>query len=72
MDIWDIDAIQAMWIIRRMRDEGQFWTAARSSAPRRSSLVLRGSPYASTPLIQAMREGKLNAGAQFHANQPDL
>ncbi len=66
MDIWDIDAIQAMWIIRRMRDEAQFLDCREIKCAPQVFIGAAGSPYASTPLIQAMREEKkVNAGAQF-------
>lgn len=66
MDIWDIDAIQAMWIIRRMRDEAQFLDCREIKCAPQVFIGAAGSPYASSPLIQAMREEKkVNAGAQF-------
>ena len=66
MDIWDVDAIQMMWIIRRMRDEGQFLDCREIKCAPQVFIGAAGSPNASTPLIQAMREEKkVNAGAQF-------
>ena len=66
MDIWDLDAIQMLWIIRRMRDEGQFLDCREIKCAPQVFLGAAGSPNASTPLIQAMREEKkINAGAQF-------
>ncbi len=66
MDIWDLDAIQAVWIIRRMRDEGQFLDCREIKCAPQVFIGSAGSPYASTPLIQAMREEKkVNAGTQF-------
>lgn len=66
MDIWDIDAIQTMWIIRRMRDENQFLDCREIKCAPQVFIGAAGSPYASTSLIQAMREEKkANAGAQF-------
>lgn len=66
MDIWDIDAIQAMWIVRRMRDEAKFLDCREIKCAPQVFIGAAGSPYASTPLIQAMREEKkVNAGAQY-------
>ena len=66
MDIWDVDAIQMMWIIRRMRDEGQFLDCREIKCAPQVFIGAAGSPNASTPFIQAMREEKkANAGAQF-------
>ena len=66
MDIWDLDAIQMVWIIRRMRDEGQFLDCREIKCAPQVFIGAAGSPYASTPHIQAMREEKkANAGAQF-------
>ena len=66
MDIWDLDAIQMLWVIRRMRDEGQFLDCREIKCAPQVFIGAAGSPYASTPHIQAMREEKkANAGAQF-------
>ena len=66
MDIWDLDGIQAVWLIRRMRDEAQFLDCREIKCAPQAFIGSAGSPYASTPLIQAMREEKkVNAGTQF-------
>lgn len=66
MDIWDLDTIQMLWVIRRMRDEAQFLDCREIKCAPQVFLGAAGSPYASTPHIQAMREEKkTNAGAQF-------
>jgi methylenetetrahydrofolate reductase (NADPH) len=66
MDIWDIDAIQSVWIVRRMRDEAQFLDCREIKCAPQVFIGSAGSPYASSPLIQAMREEKkVNAGTQF-------
>jgi len=66
MDIWDLDAIQMLWLLRRMRDEGQFLDCREIKCAPQVFLGAAGSPYASKPFIQAMREEKkANAGAQF-------
>ena len=66
MDIWDLDAIQMLWIIRQMRDEGHFLDCREIKCVPQAFLGAAGSPNSSTPLIQAIREEKkVNAGAQF-------
>ncbi len=66
MDIWDVDSIQMLWILRRMRD-AKMWLDGRGIAnPPRLFLGAAASPCASTPRTQAQRElKKSNAGAQF-------
>ncbi|MCX6054168.1 MAG: methylenetetrahydrofolate reductase C-terminal domain-containing protein [Chloroflexi bacterium] len=66
MDIWDLDAIQTVWLLRRMRDEGQFLDCRQIKCTPQVFIGSAGSPYASTPQIQARREEKkVNAGTQF-------
>jgi methylenetetrahydrofolate reductase (NADPH) len=66
MDIWDIDSIQMIWILRRMRDEGHFLDARELKCGPALFIGAAGSPYASADRFQAMREEKkVNAGAQF-------
>jgi 5,10-methylenetetrahydrofolate reductase len=66
MDIWDLDSIQSLWIIRQMRDEGHFLDCREIKCSPQVFLGAAGSPNSSTPLIQAIREEKkINAGAQF-------
>ncbi len=66
MDIWDVDSIQMLWILRRMRD-ARMWLDGRGIAnPPRLFLGAAASPCASTPHTQAQRElKKSHAGAQF-------
>ena len=66
MDIWDVDSIQMLWILRRMRD-AKMWLDGRGIAnPPRLFLGAAASPCASTPGTQAQRElKKSHAGAQF-------
>ena len=69
-DIWDLDAIQMTWLLRRMRDEGHFLDCREVKCSPQVFIGTAGSPYASTPLIQSMREEKKgNAGAQFIQTQ---
>jgi 5-methyltetrahydrofolate--homocysteine methyltransferase len=66
MDIWDLDAIQMLWILRRMRDDRHYLDGRTIRIPPRLFLGAAASPFASTPRIQAMRElKKSHAGAQF-------
>ena len=66
MDINDLDAIQMLWILRRMRDEGKYLDGRAIKYPLRFFLGAAASPYSSNPVFQALREQKkVNAGAQF-------
>ncbi len=65
-DIIDIDSIQMLWILRRMRDEGVYLDGRRIKFPPKLFLGAAAAPYASEPQFQAIREHKkVNAGAQF-------
>ena len=66
MDINDLDAIQMLWILRRMRDDGKYLDGRGIKHPPKFFLGAAASPYSSNPLFQALREQKkVNAGAQF-------
>jgi len=66
MDINDLDAIQMLWILRRMRDEGRYLDGREIKFPPKFFLGAAASPFASEPRFQALREQKkVNAGAQF-------
>lgn len=66
MDVIDIDSIQMLWILRRMRDEGKYLDGRTIKFPPTYFLGAAASPYASEPKFQAIREHKkVNAGAQF-------
>ncbi|MDX1436427.1 MAG: methylenetetrahydrofolate reductase C-terminal domain-containing protein [Anaerolineales bacterium] len=65
-DIIDIDSIQMLWILRRMRDEGHYLDGRPLKFPPVYFLGAAASPFASEPRFQAIREHKkVNAGAQF-------
>jgi len=65
-DIVDIDSIQMLWILRRMRDEGHYLDGRNLKNPPMMFLGAAASPFASEPKFQAIREHKkVNAGAQF-------
>jgi methylenetetrahydrofolate reductase (NADPH) len=66
MDVIDLDSIQMLWILRRMRDEGQYLDGRNIKFPPKYFLGAAASPFASEPQFQALREQKkVNAGAQF-------
>ena len=66
MDIVDIDSIQMLWILRRMRDERKYLDGREIKIPPQYFLGAAASPFASNMKFQALREQKkVNAGAQF-------
>jgi len=66
MDVIDVDSIQMLWILRRMRDEGKYLDGREIKTPPNYFLGAAASPFASNPKFQALREQKkVNAGAQF-------
>ena len=66
MDIIDLDSIQMLWILRRMRDESIYLDGRPIKFPPKYFLGAAASPFASEPRFQAIREHKkVNAGAQF-------
>ena len=66
MDVVDIDAVQMLWILRRMRDESKYLDGRNIKFPPKYFLGAAASPFASEPRFQALREHKkVNAGAQF-------
>jgi methylenetetrahydrofolate reductase (NADPH) len=65
-DIIDVDSVQMLWILRRMRDEGKYLDGRPIKFPPQYFLGAAAAPYASEPRFQAIREHKkVNAGAQF-------
>ena len=65
-DIIDIDSIQMLWILRRMRDEGKYLDGRPIKFRPEYFLGAAAAPFASEPKFQAIREHKkVNAGAQF-------
>jgi methylenetetrahydrofolate reductase (NADPH) len=66
MDVIDLDSVQMLWILRRMRDEGKYLDGRNIKFPPTYFLGAAGAPFASEPKFQAIREHKkVNAGAQF-------
>jgi len=65
-NILDLDAIQMLWLLRKMRDDGIYLDGRKMKAPPELFLGAAASPFASEPRFQALREEKkINAGAQF-------
>ena len=66
LDVVDLDAVQMLWMLRRMRDEGTYLDGRPIKFPPKLFLGAAASPFASRPAFQALREQKkVNAGAQF-------
>lgn len=66
MDIVDVDSVQMIWLLRRIRDEGHYLDGRPIKFPPKYFIGAAASPFASEPKFQALREEKkVNAGAQF-------
>lgn len=66
LDVIDLDSVQMLWLLRRMRDEGHYLDGRPIKFPPRVFLGAAAAPFASRPEFQAIREHKkVNAGAQF-------
>jgi methylenetetrahydrofolate reductase (NADPH) len=66
MNIVDIDSVQMLWMLRRMRDEGIYLDGRMIRNPPRYFLGAATSPFALEPKLQAIKDHKkVNAGAQF-------
>jgi methylenetetrahydrofolate reductase (NADPH) len=66
MNIIDIDSVQMLWILRRMRDEGIYLDGRQMKYAPKLFLGAATSPFASDPVLQAIKDQKkVNAGAQF-------
>lgn len=66
MDVLDLDSVQMLWVLRRMRDDGKYLDGRDIKFPPKFFLGAAASPFASEPRFQAIREHKkINAGAQF-------
>jgi methylenetetrahydrofolate reductase (NADPH) len=67
----DIDAVQALWILRRLRDEGLNADGEPVEHRPQYFLGAAASPYAALPRYEAIiTEKKINAGAQFLQTLP--
>src|SRR5450759_1051505 len=66
MNLVDIDSVQMIWILRRMRDEGTYLDGRTMKEPPKLFLGAATSPFASDPVLQAIKDHKkIYAGAQF-------
>ncbi|MFN8239955.1 MAG: methylenetetrahydrofolate reductase C-terminal domain-containing protein [Bacteroidales bacterium] len=66
MNIVDLDSVQMLWMLRKMRDEGKYLDGRDIKYRPKYFLGAAASPCASIPSFQAIREEKkVNAGAQF-------
>jgi methylenetetrahydrofolate reductase (NADPH) len=66
MNVLDLDSVQMIWILRRMRDEKIYLDGREIKFPPELFIGAAASPFASKPEFQAIREQKkFNAGAQF-------
>lgn len=70
-DQFDMDSIQLLWMLRRMRDEGVYLDGRKIKRRPRFFLGAAASPFGAIPEYEAVRaEIKVNAGAQFIQTQP--
>ncbi len=66
MNMMDIDSVQMLWILRRMRDESLYLDGRKMKEAPKLFLGAATSPFASDPALQALKDQKkINAGAQF-------
>lgn len=66
MDIVDLDSVQMIWLLRRIRDDGHYLDGRPIKFPPKYFIGAAASPFASEPKFQALREEKkVNAGVQF-------
>ncbi|MCX6326688.1 MAG: methylenetetrahydrofolate reductase C-terminal domain-containing protein [Bacteroidia bacterium] len=66
MNLVDVDSVQMLWILRRMRDDGIYLDGRKMKYPPKLFLGAATSPFASDPVLQAIKDHKkVNAGAQF-------
>lgn len=66
LEINDLDSVQMLWILRRMRDEGIYLDGRKMKYPPSYFLGAATTPFALDPELQAIRDQKkVNAGAQF-------
>jgi methylenetetrahydrofolate reductase (NADPH) len=70
-DQFDMDAVQVIWMLRRMRDEGVYLDGRPIKRRPAFFLGAAASPFGAPPKYEAIRaEKKVNAGAQFIQTQP--
>ena len=67
----DMDAVQLLWMLRRLRDEGKYLDGRTTKQRPAFFLGAAASPFGAPPKYEAIRaEKKINAGAQFIQTQP--
>ena len=67
---FDIDSVQMLWMLRRLRDEGEHIDGREVGVRPKYFLGAAGSPFTLNPAYNAIRtEKKINAGAQFIQTQ---
>ncbi|PWH14099.1 MAG: hypothetical protein DDG58_13120 [Ardenticatenia bacterium] len=70
-DQFDMDGVQILWMLRRMRDEGKYIDGREMKIRPKFFLGAAASPFGAPPKYEAIRaEKKINAGAQFIQTQP--
>ena len=70
-DSFDMDALQVLWMLRRMRDDGIYLDGRKIKRRPMYFLGAAGSPFGAPPKYEALRaHKKVNAGAQFIQTQP--
>jgi methylenetetrahydrofolate reductase (NADPH) len=66
LNIVDVDSVQMLWILRRMRDEGVYLDGREIKNRPKLFLGAAAAPLAFEPQLQTLRiRKKINAGAQF-------
>jgi methylenetetrahydrofolate reductase (NADPH) len=66
MNIVDLDSVQMLWILRKMRDEGTYLDGRKMKIAPHYFLGAATSPFSLPPYLQAIKDQKkINAGAQF-------
>jgi len=65
MNFVDLDSVQMLWIMRKMRDESVYLDGRKIKNPPKLFIGAATSPFAADPELQAIRDQKkVNAGAQ--------
>jgi methylenetetrahydrofolate reductase (NADPH) len=66
LNVIDVDSVQMLWILRRMRDEGIYLDGREIKNRPALFLGAAAAPFAQDPALQVIRDRKkINAGAQF-------
>lgn len=66
LNVIDVDSVQMLWILRRMRDEGVYLDGREIKDRPKLYLGAAAAPYAQDAALQVIRDRKkINAGAQF-------